>query len=87
MVEPLEDEEKRRLHMAEVAKQVTAMGFNSASLWEQSFPGLRQPGGPIRQLPTFGHNSMSQSLWRLPVQYTTHNDQRGTMCQQLQYYP
>ncbi|ETL92419.1 hypothetical protein L917_09256 [Phytophthora nicotianae] len=40
--EPVEEEEKRRLHMAEVAKQVTAMGFNSASLWEQSFPGLRQ---------------------------------------------
>ncbi|KAG7389569.1 hypothetical protein PHYPSEUDO_010214 [Phytophthora pseudosyringae] len=65
-------EERRRQHMAEVATQVTAMGFNSASLWEQSFPGLRQPGGPIRQLPTHGQHSMAQSLWRPPV----HCDQR-----------
>ncbi|KAF1772113.1 hypothetical protein GQ600_4871 [Phytophthora cactorum] len=43
-----DEEEKCRQHMEEVAEQVTAMGFNSASLWEQSFPGLRQPGGPIR---------------------------------------
>ncbi|KAG1686521.1 hypothetical protein DVH05_006487 [Phytophthora capsici] len=80
---PVEDEEeKRRQHMANVAKQVTAMGFNSASLWEQSFPGLRQPGGPIRQLPAYGHGSMNQSLWRPPV---TYEDQRRALCQQPGY--
>ncbi|GMF49244.1 unnamed protein product [Phytophthora fragariaefolia] len=31
-----EDEEQRRQHMASVAEQVAAMGFNPANLWEQS---------------------------------------------------
>ncbi|KAG3118338.1 hypothetical protein PI124_g1343 [Phytophthora idaei] len=70
-----EEEEKCRQHMEEVAEQVTVMGFNGASLWEQSFPGLRQPGGPIRQLPTFGQNFVMQGLWRPPVHYTTRDGQ------------
>ncbi|KAK1945468.1 hypothetical protein P3T76_002516 [Phytophthora citrophthora] len=83
---PVEDEEeKRRQHMADVGKQVTAMGFNSASLWEQSFPGLRQPGGPIRQLPAYGYGSMTPTLWRPPIHYATCEDQKRVLFQQQQY--
>ncbi|OWZ02303.1 hypothetical protein PHMEG_00026157 [Phytophthora megakarya] len=73
--ETLGVEEKRKLHMTHVAKQVTSMGFNSASLWEQSFPVPLERGEPIRQLPAFGH-SMAHSLWRPPVSFTTHNNEK-----------
>ncbi|KAE9283127.1 hypothetical protein PF008_g27478 [Phytophthora fragariae] len=64
-VEPSSDEDvQQRQHMTEVAKQVTAMGFNGASLWQRRFPGL----GPIQQLSTFG-----------PVHYATIGDQRQAL--------
>lgn len=56
--------------------------FRSASLWERRFPGLRQPGGPIRQLPTLGQDA----LWGAPVHYATHDAQRRALYYQPQYY-
>ncbi|GMF64539.1 unnamed protein product [Phytophthora lilii] len=82
--QPETEEEKRRQHMAEVAKQVAAMGFKSASLWEQSLPGLRQPGGPIRQLPTFGNTA--QSLWMPPVHHHRCDDKLQPLQHPPRYY-
>ncbi|GMF64542.1 unnamed protein product [Phytophthora lilii] len=75
MTSEKEVQQTRKEHMAEVAKQVTSMGFNSASLWERRFPGLCQPRGPIQQLPTFTPNS----LWGGPVHYATYDDQRRAL--------
>jgi hypothetical protein len=76
------NEQQQQKHLAEVGKQVTAMGFNSASLWEQSFPGLRYPGGPIGQLPTLVETPLSQGLWQPPVHYATYDDQRRALYRQ-----
>ncbi|KAE9046368.1 hypothetical protein PR003_g5544 [Phytophthora rubi] len=56
--------------------------FKSASLWERRFPGLRQPGGPIRQLPTLGQDA----LWGGPAHYATQEAQRRVLYYQPQYY-
>ncbi|KAH7484169.1 uncharacterized protein KRP23_3240 [Phytophthora ramorum] len=66
---------KRQLNMAHVAKQVTSMGFNSASLWERKFPSLPQPGGLARTLPSLGQNGRREA----PVHYTTHAEQRRAL--------
>ncbi|KAG6614771.1 uncharacterized protein IUM83_04116 [Phytophthora cinnamomi] len=76
---PSGQHEQQKQHMAEVAKQVTAMGFNSSSLWQRRFPGFGQPGGPIQQLPMYGQNS----LWGAPAHYATYGDQ----CRALYYRP
>ncbi|KAG6614645.1 uncharacterized protein IUM83_04119 [Phytophthora cinnamomi] len=83
-----QDEEGRRQHMAEVAKQVSAMGFNTASLWEQSLPGLRQPGGPIRQVPVAALTQSAPCLgmWRPPVQLAPRGDQRRCLYAQPQFF-
>ncbi|KAE8915573.1 hypothetical protein PF005_g30937 [Phytophthora fragariae] len=84
-----QDEEERRQHMAQVAQQVSAMGFNTASLWEQRLPGLRQPGGPIRQVPAaIGQSSPCLSLWRPPAQmpFAPHDDQRRCLHSQAQFF-
>ncbi|KAL4173390.1 hypothetical protein KRP22_005346 [Phytophthora ramorum] len=79
-------EQHKQQRMAEVAKQVTSMGFHCASMWEQSLPGLRQPGGPIRQLPAFGQSVPSRSLWVPPMQYTAQGDQCWPPHHQSQHY-
>ncbi|KAG6620072.1 uncharacterized protein IUM83_05768 [Phytophthora cinnamomi] len=56
--------------------------FNSASLWERRFPGLRQPGEPVRQLPTLGQDA----LWGGPVHYASHEAQRRALYYQPQYF-
>ncbi|KAL3656886.1 hypothetical protein V7S43_018226 [Phytophthora oleae] len=75
--------QKRKQYMADVARQVAAMGFNSASLWEQRI-SVRQPNQP---LSTYGQGgSMAQCLWRPPVHYATYDDQRRALYYQPQYY-
>ncbi|GMF20932.1 unnamed protein product [Phytophthora fragariaefolia] len=56
--------------------------FKSTSLWERRFTGVRQPGGPSRQLPTLGKDA----LWGGPVHYVTHDAQRRALFYQPQYY-
>ncbi|GMF49243.1 unnamed protein product [Phytophthora fragariaefolia] len=57
---------KKELSLTDVAKQVTSMGFNSASLWGQKLPGLRQSA---QQLPSLNR----EGVWCGPIPYTTHN--------------
>ncbi|POM72684.1 Hypothetical protein PHPALM_10565 [Phytophthora palmivora] len=69
------DEDERKQHMDNVAKQVNAMGFNSVSI-------IRQSGGPIRQLPTLYHNLR----WEIPVHYAIYDDQRRALYYRPQHY-
>ncbi|KAG2844791.1 hypothetical protein JG687_00003132 [Phytophthora cactorum] len=57
-------------------------GDKNNSLWERRFPGLRQPGRPVKQLPTLGQDA----LWGGRVHYTTQDAQRQTLYYQPQYY-
>jgi hypothetical protein len=58
--------------MAKVAKQVSAMGFNSASLWESGHPA--------------GQTSLPPCLWQPPAHFTTFDDQRRGFYGQPQHY-
>ncbi|KAJ8576318.1 hypothetical protein ON010_g2894 [Phytophthora cinnamomi] len=58
---------KKELSMADVAKQVTSMGFNSASLWGRKLPGLRQ-------LPSLNRDG----VWGGPIHYATNKIQHRT---------
>ncbi|EGZ16887.1 hypothetical protein PHYSODRAFT_330939 [Phytophthora sojae] len=60
-----EEEEQRRQHMAHVAQQVSAMGFNTASLWEQSSPCLGMWRPPV-QMPYAPHDDQRQCLHGQP---------------------
>ncbi|EGZ16883.1 hypothetical protein PHYSODRAFT_503501 [Phytophthora sojae] len=75
-------DKQQKQTMTEVAKQVTAMGFNGANLWQRRFPGLGQLGGPIQQLPMYGQNSM----WGIPVHYATIGDQRRALYYQPTFF-
>ncbi|KAF4317558.1 hypothetical protein BBO99_00003290 [Phytophthora kernoviae] len=84
--EPQQIEEKPRCQrnssQEATEQQRMSMEFNSASLWERRFPGLRQPGAPIRQVPTLGQEAM----WGAPVHYATYDAQRRALFYQPQYY-
>ncbi|ETM50096.1 hypothetical protein L914_05804 [Phytophthora nicotianae] len=54
----------------------------NASLWERRFPDHRQPGNPVKQLPTLGQDA----LWGGRVHYITQDAQRQALYYQPQYY-
>ncbi|KAK1945467.1 hypothetical protein P3T76_002515 [Phytophthora citrophthora] len=74
--------QKRKQQMTDVAKQVTAMGFNSTSLWEQRC-SIRESN---QQLSTYRKGLNAQCHWGPPVHYATHDDQRRALYHQPQYY-
>ncbi|CAI5739732.1 unnamed protein product [Peronospora destructor] len=48
---PLE-QQKQEQHITSMAKQqITSMGFNSTSMWDQMFQRLRHSGGPVQRMP------------------------------------
>eukprot|EP00644_Phytophthora_capsici_P004500 jgi/Phyca11/111136/e_gw1.19.296.1 len=64
--------QKRKQYMTDVARQVTAMGFNSPSLWEHRTSTRESK----RQLSAYGLGSDTQYLWKSPVHYAMYDDQR-----------
>ncbi|EGZ16886.1 hypothetical protein PHYSODRAFT_501770 [Phytophthora sojae] len=59
-------EEDDLVLMADVAKQVTSMGFSSDSLWGWKLPGLRQS---TQQLPSLNRDG----VWGGPIHHVTHS--------------
>ncbi|KAG7399000.1 hypothetical protein PHYBOEH_009993 [Phytophthora boehmeriae] len=80
--EPQQIEEEPRCQQSSNQQPTPPVEHHSASLWERRFPGLTQPGAPIRQVPSLGQDAM----WGAPVHYATYDAQRRAMFYQPQYY-
>ncbi|KAE8915687.1 hypothetical protein PF005_g22055 [Phytophthora fragariae] len=65
----LHQKPNKELSMADVAKQVTSMSFNSASLWGRNLPDLRHS---MQQLSSLNRDG----VWGGPTRYTTDNVQQ-----------